>query len=273
MTGGATPDPEYVIPDPDPGSRIKNASLALQQGTVMSVKIIINGAKGKMGQYSVEAIEQADGLSLVGTADHEDNLGQVIDNTQADAVVDFTVADSAFENAQTIIAHGARPIIGTSGLTEQSVAELAKQCEAKNIGGIVAPNFALGAVLMMKMAEQIAPYYQYAEIIEMHHQEKKDAPSGTATRTAEMMQNANPNFDQPYMDDRARGDNQHGVPIHSVRMQGLFTHQSVIFGGHGERLTITHDCTDRQAAMPGVILACQKVMQLSKLIYGLEHLL
>ena len=109
----------------------------------MSIKIIVNGAKGKMGTYSIEAIEQADGLTLVGTADRDDNLGQMIDVTKADTVVDFTVADCAFENANTIIKHGARPIIGTSGLTEQTVAELAKLCKAKKIGGVVAPNFAL----------------------------------------------------------------------------------------------------------------------------------
>ncbi|MDF1759439.1 MAG: 4-hydroxy-tetrahydrodipicolinate reductase [Coxiellaceae bacterium] len=239
----------------------------------MSIKIIVNGAKGKMGTYSIEAIEQADGLTLVGTADRDDNLGQMIDVTKADTVVDFTVADCAFENAKTIIKHGARPIIGTSGLTEQTVAELAKLCKAKKIGGVIAPNFALGAVLMMKLAQQVAPYYQFAEIIEMHHPHKKDAPSGTATRTAEMMHEANPNFEQPYMEDRARGDNQHGVPIHSVRMQGVFTHQSVVFGSLEETLTITHDCSDRKAAMPGVVLACHKVMQLNDLVYGLEHLL
>ena len=164
-------------------------------------------------------------------------------------------------------------MIGTSGLTQDSVNELQQHCQSQQLGGIVAPNFTIGAVLMMKLAEQVSPYYEYAEIIEMHHQHKADAPSGTATRTAEMMTQANPNFIHPHMDDISRGDDQHGVPTHSVRLPGLFTHQSVIFGSEGETLTIKHDCSDRAAAMPGVILACKKVMLLDNLVYGLEHVL
>lgn len=237
------------------------------------IKVIVNGAAGKMGQHSVAAISQDSELELVAQAGREDDLAQLIHDHRADVVVDFTVADCAFDNALCIIENGARPVIGTSGLSQETVDELAKHCEDKKLGGIVAPNFTIGAVLMMKLAQQVAPYYQYAEIVEMHHQHKVDAPSGTATRTAEMMVAANSNFIHPHMDDISRGDDERGVPIHSVRLPGLFTHQSVIFGGEGETLTIKHDCSDRQAAMPGVVLSCKKVMTLDRLVYGLEHIL
>lgn len=239
----------------------------------MTIKVIVNGAAGKMGTLSAEAIEQQGDLELVAAAGRGDDLGQLIHDTRATVVVDFTHADSAFDNAITIIENGARPVIGTSGLNQDSVNHLAELCQQKQLGGVIAPNFTIGAVLMMLLAKKAAPYYQYAEIIEMHHQHKSDAPSGTATRTAEMMVDANPNFIHPHMDDISRGDDQNGIPTHSVRLPGLFSHQSVIFGDEGETLTIRHDGTDRKAAMPGVVLACRKAAALDQLVYGLEHIL
>lgn len=236
----------------------------------MTINVIVNGALGKMGQYCVAAIEADPELNLVAQGTRVTDLGSTIDQNHADVVVDFTHHDVAFDNTKTIIEHGAHPVIGSSGLTKDSVAELAKLASAKKLGGVVAPNFAIGAVLMMKLAEMAAPYFNDAEIIEMHHQYKTDAPSGTATRTAEMMFDAN-NALAPR--DNQHGDKQHGISIHSVRLPGIFTHQEVLFGASGETLRITHNCSERKAAMPGVVLACKKVMQLDTLVYGLEHLL
>jgi 4-hydroxy-tetrahydrodipicolinate reductase len=156
-------------------------------------------------------------------------------------------------NTETILKNNARPIIGTSGLREAQVQALKKIAQEKKIGGIIAPNFSLGALLMMRFAQEAAKYFSRAEIIEMHHPQKKDAPSGTAIRTAEMMGN------QPH--------------IHSVRLSGIVARQQVIFGSLGETLTIDHNTLSREAFIPGIKLACEKVMTVDDLIYGLDQLL
>lgn len=225
----------------------------------MTIRVIINGVKGKMGRVLEHAIAEQQDFQLVAGCDAKDDLKQTIKNTKADVVVDFTTPQSVFQNAKTIIESGARPIIGTTGLSEQHIQTLSQHCEERKLGGIIAPNFSLSAVLMMKYAQDAAHYFSDVEIIEMHHPQKIDKPSGTATKTAQMMQ-------QAFKESR-------DIPIHSVRLPGLFSHQMVIFGGIGETLTIQHDGMDRNAMMPGVFLACQKVMDLDHLIYGLEHLL
>ncbi len=225
----------------------------------MAIKVLINGYKGKMGQAAVAAIQAAPDLKLVATIGREDNLSQSIEESGAEVVLDLTTASAAFKNTQVIIQAGAHPVIGTSGLTPNEISNLKEQCKTKKLGGIITPNFSLGAILMMHYAAHAARFFSEAEIIELHHPQKKDAPSGTAIKTALAMQ-------------AARG-NDVIVPIHSIRLPGLVAHQSVMFGGVGETLTIRHDSLDRSCFMPGVLLACRKVTELHELIYGLDILL
>lgn len=239
----------------------------------MVTKVLVNGANGKMGRTTVKAIENQSDLTLVAALSREDNLEQMIKKTGAEVVVDFTLPDCVFANAQTIISAGARPVIGATGLTETQIKALADQCEQNQLGGIIAPNFSLGAILMMRYAKDAAKYMNDAEIIEMHHEQKVDAPSGTAIKTAEMMAEGQ---SQPSAIDHsaaARGEAYQDIPIHSVRLPGFFAHQMVIFGGQGETLTIRHDSTDRNAMMPGVCLACRAVMNLNQLVYGLDKIM
>ncbi len=245
----------------------------------MTIRVLVNGAAGKMGQLCVKAVEADKDLRLVATAGHTDVLADVIQKSQADVVVDLTNAESVFTNLQTIIASGARPVIGTSGLIKEQVVALQQQCATLQRGGIIAPNFALGAVLMMKHARDMAKYFSAVEVIEMHHDKKLDSPSGTAIRSAEMLaetlgtENASSPSTTKEIIPGARGASYQDIHIHAIRLPGLVAHQQIIFGSLGETLTIRHDTIDRLCFMPGIILACKKVMELNQLIYGLENIL
>lgn len=239
----------------------------------MSIKVIVNGAHGKMGRIAVNAVNAASDLTLVAQTGREDDLSQAINQHHADVVIDFTTPESVFMNAETIIKAGVRPVIGTTGLTPQQIETLTAQCAQKKLGGIIAPNFSLGAILMMKYAQDAARHFPNVEIIEMHHPQKKDAPSGTAIKTAHMIAaNRDARKAAPLKPVPARGETHDDVQIHSVRLPGFYSHQTVIFGGAGEVLTICHQGIDRQCCMPGIVLACQKVMSLNHLIYGLENI-
>lgn len=243
----------------------------------MSIKIIVNGANGKMGQCIVNNIQQEKDLLLVASADKDDNLAALIKKTAADVVIDFTTAASAFENVTTIIDSKARPVVGTSGLLPEQITRLQMHAEESNIGGIIAANFSIGALLMMKYAADAAKYFKTVEIIERHHNLKQDAPSGTALRTAELIaQNFDPSQQHHTQHENvkgSRGANHFNIPIHAVRLQGLMAHQEVAFGSLGETLTIRHDSISRDAYMPGIFLACRKAMHLHGLIVGLEQFL
>ncbi len=243
----------------------------------MSIKVFINGAGGKMGQEAVTAVQAHDTLELVGQGHRGDDLSQAIKDSGAEVVVDLTAASVARDNAQIIIESGAHPVIGTSGLLPKDVQFLQELAAAKSLGGIIAPNFSIGAVLMMQYARDAMAHFSNAEIIELHHDEKQDAPSGTAIKTAEMMaQNRKLTPKQINSKEAipgARGGNMQDIPIHSVRLPGLVAHQSVIFGGHYETLTIRHDSLHRKSFMPGICLCCEKVIGLKELVYGLEHIL
>jgi 4-hydroxy-tetrahydrodipicolinate reductase len=247
-------------------------------GLFMTIRVLVNGAQGKMGQFTVAAIQGDSGLTLVGQTGHGDSLADEIKKSKADVVVDFTQADVVLKNTKTIIESGAHPVIGTSGLVQEQVDELKKLCAQKKLGGIIAPNFSIGAVLMMKHAQNIAKYFPDVEIIEMHHPGKLDSPSGTAVRTAELLSASRQTTPAKKNSIRetvpgARGANYLDIPIHAVRLSGLVAHQQIIFGGSGETLTLRHDSIDRLCFMPGVLLACKKVMELKELIFGLEHIL
>jgi 4-hydroxy-tetrahydrodipicolinate reductase len=217
------------------------------------INVAVSGAAGRMGQTVCEAVEGAEDMALVGRADPllQTALPDILPD--ADVVVDFSTPDSAVENARHCIEAGVHCVVGTTGA---DFSEL----EGVGTGNLfIAPNFAIGAVLMMQLSQRIAEHMPECEIVELHHDRKLDAPSGTATRTAELI--------------RAAGGNVH-EPIHSVRLPGLVAHQEVVFGGPGQTLSIRHDSIDRQSFMPGVLLAIRKVATLERSpTIGLENLL
>ena len=241
------------------------------------IRVLINGSKGRMGQESIKAVRADAELDLVAQTDLSDNLAQIIEQSKAQVVLDFTTAAVAMEVSASIIQSGARPVIGTSGLLPEQVAELKQLCKQQNIGGIIAPNFAIGAVLMMKYSQDAARYFPQAEVVELHHNGKLDAPSGTAIKTANLIAEARDSVPETIAEKEilpgARGANAEGIRIHSIRLPGLVAHQEVLFGGQSQTLNIRHDSTHRDSFMPGVCLACKKVMELNELVYGLEHLL
>lgn len=241
----------------------------------MMISILLNGASGKMGRTAAFAIEAHTNLNLVASCGHNDDLAGMLAECKPDVALDFTTPEAVFNNAKIIIEHDVRPVIGTSGLMPEQIKALQQASAAKNLGGIIAPNFCIGAILMMRFAEQAAKYYPQAEIIEYHHERKKDAPSGTSMKTAELLAAVRANQLNSGTETivGARGANLNDVPIHSVRLQGMLAHQEVLFGGEGELLTIRHDSFTREAYMPGVCFALEQAMQLNELVYGLENLL
>lgn len=243
----------------------------------MVTRVIVNGAHGKMGVLACETLKNHSEFILTAQLTKQDNLTQVIRDTKAQIVIDLTRADCVYENTLSIINEGAHPIIGTSGLITAQIKELTTLCETKQLGGIIVPNFSIAALLMMIFAAKAAEYLPEAEIIEIHHQQKLDAPSGTALKTAEMIAAARKNpkniLKLKELIPGARGGSHHDVTIHSLRLPGVLARQEVLFGNLGETLSITHDSIDRRCFMPGVLLACQKVLSLKTLIYGLEHVL
>jgi len=243
----------------------------------MVTRVIVNGANGKMGVLACTTLINSKEFELVGKLNRQDDLAQAIHETKAQIVVDLTRADFVYENSLIIIKQGACPVIGTSGLINSQIQKLTTLCETKKLGGIIAPNFSIAAVLMMMFAAKAAAYLPEVEIIEIHHQKKLDAPSGTALKTAEMIaanrtQTKN-KLDLKELIPGARGGLYQGINIHSLRLPGVLARQQVLFGNTGETLSITHDSLDRDSFMPGVLIACQKVLELDRLIYGLEHIL
>lgn len=243
----------------------------------MSIRVMVNGANGKMGRIACQAIEAQADFLLVARTGREDSLAQMIRETQAHIVIDLTRADCVYQNCLTIIQENAHPVIGTSGLVEDQIQHLAQLCHEKRLGGMIVPNFSIAACLMMHFAAQTSQFFPEVEIIEGHHPQKLDAPSGTALKTAEMIAKARrlPKQELQLREiiPGARGGLHHQVNIHSLRLPGLLARQQVIFGNVGETLSITHDTLDRTSFMPGIILACQRVQKLNQLYYGLEHLL
>lgn len=244
---------------------------------MMQTRVIVNGALGKMGALACMTIQAQPELILVASLGHNDSLEKAIADTRAQVVVDLTRADCVYENSLAIINSGACPVIGTSGLLDAQIQELSRKCEERQLGGVIAPNFSIAAVLMMRFAAQAAQFLPEVEIIEMHHQQKLDAPSGTALKTAEMIalarQNPKKQLALKELIPGARGGSHHEVNIHSLRLPGVLAKQQVIFGNTGETLSIMHESIDRASFMPGIVLACQRVLELNRLYYGLEHLL
>ena len=242
------------------------------------IKVGVLGARGRMGAEVVKAVTEAADLELVAALDLGDSLDQ-LKTGAAQVVVDFTTPDSVMANLEFLISNGINAVVGTTGFDESKLASV-KSWLAQNpsVGVLIAPNFAIGAVLMMEFAEKAARYFESAEIIELHHPNKVDAPSGTAARTAELMSaarkeaglSAGPDATTTSLDG-ARGATVGQIPVHSVRLRGLVAHQEVLLGGIGETLTIRHDSIDRVGFMPGVLLGVRQVVNHPGLTFGLEN--
>jgi 4-hydroxy-tetrahydrodipicolinate reductase len=260
------------------------------------IKVAVTGANGRMGQEVVKMVLAEPEFELVAAIDRAsegEDIGQLLTGkpcgvlirsdldgalveSGAQVMVDFTIPQVAVQNTQTAIRHKVRPVVGTTGFTPQDIEALDKLCREQGIGGIIAPNFSIGAILMMKFAQTAAKYMPHVEIIEYHGDQKLDAPSGTSIKTAELIaetrkefRQGNPNEEETL--DGARGALYNGFRIHSVRLPGVFAQQEVVFGAFGQSLKIRHDSYDRAGYMPGVNVAVKKVVELDGIVYGFEH--
>jgi 4-hydroxy-tetrahydrodipicolinate reductase len=242
------------------------------------IKVAVLGARGRMGAEVVAAVEAAADCQLVAALDLGDSLDQLI-SSEAQVVVDFTTPDSVMVNLEFLITHKIHAVVGTTGFDDARMAKLKSLSSAHpEVGILIAPNFAIGAVLMMEFAGKAAKYFESAEIIELHHPDKVDAPSGTASRTGGIISAARKAAALPAMPDAtsttlegARGALVGDVPVHSVRLRGLIAHQEVLFGGLGETLSIRHDSLDRAGFMPGVLLGIRSVISRPGVTFGLEN--
>ncbi|KKW63061.1 4-hydroxy-tetrahydrodipicolinate reductase [Mycolicibacterium elephantis] len=242
------------------------------------MRVGVLGAKGKVGATMVQAVQTAEDLTFTAGVDAGDPLSRLVD-TDTDVVIDFTHPDVVMDNLKFLIDNGIHAVVGTTGFTDERVAEVRSWlAEKPDVAVLIAPNFAIGAVLSMHFARQAARFFESVEVIELHHPHKADAPSGTAARTARLIAEArkglppNPDATSTALDG-ARGADVDGIPVHSVRLAGLVAHQEVLFGTQGETLTIRHDSIDRTSFVPGVLLAVRQVADRPGLTIGIEPLL
>lgn len=244
------------------------------------LRVAVIGAKGRIGSEAVRAVEAADDLELVAALGRGDQLETLVE-TGAQAVVELTHPESVMGNLEFCVRHGIHSVVGTTGWTDDRLAQLNTWLAASpETGVLIAPNFSIGAVLTMKFAQIAAPYFESVEVVELHHPNKADAPSGTAQRTAQLIAAARAEAGSaPQPDatvtalDGARGADVDGVPVHSVRLRGLLAHQEVLLGGEGETLTIRHDSLHHSSFMPGILLGVRRVVNTPGLTFGLEHFL
>ncbi|CAB4842297.1 MAG: 4-hydroxy-tetrahydrodipicolinate reductase [Actinobacteria bacterium] len=241
------------------------------------IKVGVLGARGRMGSEVVKAVTDAPDLELVASLDLGDSLDALVSNG-AQVVVDFTTPDSVMANLEFLISHNINAVIGTTGFDDARITKINSLLASSKSGVLIAPNFAIGAVLMMEFATKAAKYFESAEIIELHHPNKVDAPSGTAARTADLMSKSRKEAGLAPMPDAtstslegARGASVGDIPVHSVRLRGLVAHQEVLLGGIGETLSIRHDSIDRVGFMPGVLLGIRQVVTHPGLTFGLEN--
>lgn len=265
----------------------------------MTIKVAIAGARGKMGIEAVHTVMKNDKMELVAVLDYKKvgttladlelfpahynvpvytDFAQLIADTKPDVLVDLTNPHCVYEHTKQALLHNVRPVVGTTGFTDEQLKELTDLANVNKLGCIIAPNFAIGAILMMKFAKEAAKYFPDVEIIEMHHDQKLDAPSGTGLKTAQMISEVRAEKVQGHPNEKethagARGANYEGMHIHSVRLPGLVAHQQVLFGGKGELLTIRHDSLNRDSFMGGVAFCIEEVVKMETLIYGLENII
>lgn len=263
-----------------------------------AIKVTIAGPRGRMGSEAVKMVESTSGFQLISVLDHKNggkSLGEIdgfsgvnvpvyTDITECfkeetpDVLIDLTTPETGYLHTKTALEHGVRPVVGTTGFSSEQLEELTDFASERRLGCIIAPNFAVGAVLMMKFSQMAAKYFEDVEIIELHHDQKLDAPSGTAVKTAEMISSQRQPKKQGHSDEKetikgARGADFDGMHIHSVRLPGLIAHQQVMFGADGQTLTIRHDSYNRASFMSGVKVCVETVMNLDTLVYGLENIL
>ncbi|MDF5724729.1 MAG: 4-hydroxy-tetrahydrodipicolinate reductase [Rhizonema sp. PD37] len=272
----------------------------------INIPVVVNGAGGKMGREVVKAVAEAPNMTLVGAIDKspelqgqdagelaglnepleipitnqlESMLAFAAQEKQLGVMVDFTHPDSVYDNIRSAIAYGIRPVVGTTGLSAQKLQNLVEFADKASTGCLIIPNFSIGMVLLQQAAIAASQHFDHVEIIELHHNQKADAPSGTAIQTAQMLGEIGKNFNEAKVEEKenlpgARGSiANEGIRIHSVRLPGLIAHQEVIFGAPGQIYTLRHDTSDRACYMPGVLLAIRKVLELKSLVYGLEKIL
>ncbi|MFE4171918.1 4-hydroxy-tetrahydrodipicolinate reductase [Streptomyces sp. NPDC056909] len=244
------------------------------------LRVAVLGAKGRIGSEAVRAVEAADDLELVAALDRDDKLEALVESA-AQVVVELTTPAAVLDNLDFCVRHGIHAVVGTTGWTDERLARVRDAlAAAPETGVLIAPNFSIGAVLTMKFSETAARWFESVEVIELHHPNKVDAPSGTAQRTAQLIAAARTEAGlAPQPDatatalDGARGADVDGVPVHSVRLRGLLAHQEVILGGEGETLTIRHDSLHHSSFMPGILLGVRRVVSTPGLTFGLEHFL
>ncbi|TXI41350.1 MAG: 4-hydroxy-tetrahydrodipicolinate reductase [Mycobacterium sp.] len=242
------------------------------------MRVGVLGARGKVGTTMCAAVRNADDMALSAEVDAGDSLAMFTDN-DTEVVIDFTHPDVVMNSLEFLIDNGVHAVVGTTGFTDERISQVESWLAARpGTGVLIAPNFAIGAVLSMYFAQKAAPYFESVEVIELHHPHKADAPSGTSTRTAKLIAEArkglppNPDATSPGLPG-ARGADVDGIPVHSVRLTGLVAHQEVLFGTEGETLTIRHDSLDRTSFVPGVLLAVREIAKRPGLTIGIEPLL
>jgi len=247
------------------------------------INIAVCGSNGKMGQEVVKAVKTSDDMNLVAEIDILNGqfatIKEAKDSVKIDVLIDFTQPASIYENALYCLNNDIKIVIGTTGLSDEQIEELKKLSEEKEVSCLIAPNFSTGAVLLMKFAQMASKYFDNAEIIELHHNQKKDAPSGTAVKTALMMASENEDFTKGNCAEKetiegARGGlSYNNIHIHSVRMPGYIASQEVLFGANGQIMTLRHDSMNRECYMGGVLLAVRYVANNKKFVYGLENIM
>ncbi|PYC81935.1 4-hydroxy-tetrahydrodipicolinate reductase [Streptomyces tateyamensis] len=251
----------------------------------MTLRVAVIGATGRIGSEAVKAVRAAEGMELVAALGRDSELGELTE-AGAQVAVELTHPDSVMRNLEFCTANGIHSVVGTTGWNPERLELLqgwlkaAPSTPTGPVGCLIAPNFSIGAVLTMQFAQQAAKYFESVEVVELHHDRKADAPSGTATRTAQLIAAARDAAGRPRQQDPtthelpgARGADVDGVPVHAVRLRGLLAHQEVLFGDTGETLTIRHDSLHHSCFMPGILLGVRKVVQTPGLTFGLEHFL
>lgn len=294
-------DGHSILPPPPVPPYKKEFSLPMTR----QIPVIVNGAAGKMGREVIKAIAQADDMVLLGAIDRnpallgqdigelcglapleipvlsdlESVLAAAAQEPQPGVMVDFTHPSSVYDNVRAAIAYGIRPVVGTTGLSPAQIEDLRAFADKASTGCLIIPNFSIGMVLLQQAAVQASQYFDHVEIIELHHNQKADAPSGTALQTAQLLAELGKTYNPAQVEEKehlsgARGSlAEEGIRIHSVRLPGLIAHQEVLFGAPGQLYTLRHDTSDRACYMPGVLLSIRKVLPLQTLIYGLEKIL
>lgn len=263
------------------------------------IKVLVSGASGRMGKEVIKAVLSAEDMELVAAIDVKhtgtdvgflvgleatgvlisEDLAEAINKTSPNVMVDFTNPQAVLKNVKTALENKVSPVVGTTGFTDEELKEISQLSEEKSTSVFIAPNFAIGAVLMMRFAQEAAKYFPHVEVIEYHHDEKLDAPSGTALKTLEMINEVRSReIRQGHINEYekiagSRGGNYAGMRVHSVRLPGLVAHQEVLFGGLGQTLSIRHDSISRESFAPGILLSIRKIGQMKGVIYGLEKLM